>query len=92
MKSKEEDICAGQTLLSPSGWEALHGEPVEGRLFTASFKFTQVSKLNSRWKCFDDAKKTLRAECASLKMKFRKDVAASLDGWALEGNFRNIIP
>ena len=45
MKSKEEDICTGQTLLSPSGWEALHGEPVEGRLFTASFKFTQVSKL-----------------------------------------------
>merc|ERR1712130_1069288 len=27
--------------LSPSGWEALHGEPVEGKLFTASFKFTQ---------------------------------------------------
>ena len=52
MKSKEEDICAGQTLLSPSGWEALHGEPVEGRLFTASFKFTQVSKLNSHRKCF----------------------------------------
>jgi len=31
----------GQTLLSPSGWEALHGQPVEGKLFTASFKFTQ---------------------------------------------------
>ena len=36
--------------------------------------------------------KTLRAECASLKMKFRKDVAATLDGWALEGIFIEIIP
>jgi len=30
-------------------------------------------------------------ECASLKMKFHKDVAATLDGWALEGTFTNSI-
>ena len=36
--------------------------------------------------------KTLRGECASLKMKFRQDVEATLDGWALEGNFIDIIP
>jgi len=31
----------GQALLSPAGWDAFHGDPVEGKLFTASFKFTQ---------------------------------------------------
>ena len=37
-------------------------------------------------------KTTFRAESASLKMKSHKDVAATLDGWALEGNFIDIIP
>ena len=36
--------------------------------------------------------KILRAECVSLKMKFRQDVAATLDGWVLEGILRDVIP
>ena len=38
-------LFAGQALLSPAGWDAFHGDPVEGKLFTASFKFTQVQKV-----------------------------------------------
>ena len=43
-KSKKK-LFAGQALLSPAGWDAFHGEAVERKRFTASFKFTQVQKV-----------------------------------------------
>ena len=45
LSKRKRKLFAGQALLSPAGWDAFHGDPVEGKLFTASFKFTQVQKV-----------------------------------------------
>ena len=47
LSQSKKKLFAGQALLSPAGWDAFHGDPVEGKLFTASFKFTQVQKVST---------------------------------------------
>ena len=47
LSQSKKKLFAGQAVLSPAGCDAFHGEPVEGKLFTASFKFTQVQKVST---------------------------------------------
>ena len=88
LKSKVEDICTRSNptesfRLGGVAWGTCWGQTLHCKLqvHPGVIKLFQWVLILLRI--------TFRAECASLKMKSRKDVEATLDGWALEGNLKD---